>query len=243
LISSCANRLKGKVIGGLALVENSYDRTALVEGIPFDFTDPLPAFARELQLLDLANSMMPRLPVDNIDVLWIGQMGKRISGTGMDTNILNRNPYGYHPGEQWRGKGPRVHKVICSSLQPSSHGNAHGMGLADFITMRLADEINEEVTTVNSLTAFSPLLCSRPPVMPNDQEAIVAAIHTSPAVNGSAPAIVAIPDTLHPGDALISEAIVDQIDRNQFEFPKGKEPQPIQFDENGNLVWPEANGS
>ncbi|MEX0326523.1 MAG: hypothetical protein AB3N33_10600 [Puniceicoccaceae bacterium] len=238
LIESSTARQKGKIIGGLAIVENAFDRTARLEGIPFDFTDPLPAFRRELELLDLANSMMPRLPVDNIDVLWIGQMGKRISGTGMDTNILNRNPYGYHPGEQWRGTGPRVHKVICSSLQSSSHGNAHGMGLADFITKRLADDIDEEVTTLNSLTAFSPLLCSRPPVMRNDREAIFAALNTSPAANGSAPALVAIPDTLHPGDALVSEPVLRQIDREQFDFPAGNQPKPISFDSEGYVVFP-----
>jgi hypothetical protein len=227
LIESSAMREKGKVLGGLAIVENSFDKTALIEGIPFDSHNPQKAFARELELLEQANAMMPRLPIEELDVLWIGQMGKRISGTGMDTNVLNRNPYGYTPGERWRGQGPSIHKVICSSLQSSSHGNAHGMGLADFITKRLADVIDHEATTLNSLTAFSPLLCSCPPVLENDREAILAAIRTSPAVNTGAPAFAAIPDTLHPGDALVSESVLSRMTTNEFEFPLGQKMYEI----------------
>ncbi|MBK1879843.1 hypothetical protein [Pelagicoccus mobilis] len=239
LVESSAKRGKGKVLGGLAIVENSFDQTALVEGIPFDSGNPLPAFERERELLDYANSMMPSLPAKDLDVLWIGQMGKRISGTGMDTNVLNRNPYGYHPGERWRPQGPSVSKVVCSSLQSSSHGNAHGVGLADFITKRLAVDIDHDVTRLNSLTAFSPLLCSLPPVMRNDREAILAAINTSAAVNGARPAFAAIPDTLHPGDALVSELVREKLDPAEFEFPNGDAARDLAFDPGGYLIWPE----
>ena len=227
------------VLGGLAIVENSYDKTAVIEGIPFDPKNPQAAFLRELELLANANAMMPSLPVNELDVLWIGQMGKRISGTGMDTNVLNRNPYGYFPGDRWRKSGASVYSVVCSNLQSSSHGNSHGMGLADFITQRLAKQINQEATTLNSLTAFSPLLCSRPPVMKNDYEAILAAINASPAVNGDSPAFAAIPDTLHPGDALVSERVLNQLNRDEFDFPLGEELDSMKFDEDRYLVWPE----
>ncbi len=239
LIESSEDRERGKILGGLAIVENSYDRTAVIEGIPFDAKNPQAAFARELELLENANAMMPRLPVDELDVLWIGQMGKRISGTGMDTNVLNRNPYGYYPGDRWRKNGPSVYSVICSDLQSSSHGNSHGMGLADFITQRLAGQINQEATTLNSLTAFSPLLCSRPPVMQNDREAILAAINASPAVNGGLPAFAAIPDTLHPGDAFVSESVLNQLIREEYDYPLGEELEDLEFDEKGYLVWPQ----
>lgn len=239
LIETSANRQSGKVLGGLAIVENSHDRTARIEGIPFLWNDPQQAFRRELELLDLANSMMPVLPVEEVDVLWIGQMGKRISGTGMDTNLLNRNPYGYHPGERWRGRGAAVHKVVCSSLQSSSHGNAHGVGLADFITERLAGGIDMQATRLNSLTAFSPLLCSLPPVMKNDYDAILAAMNTSPAVNRADAALVLIPDTLHPGDALISSTLLDSIDTGLYDFPEGKHARDLVFDKTGDLVWPQ----
>jgi hypothetical protein len=239
LIESSGTRDKGRVLGGLAIVENSFDKTAVIEGIPFDFRNPQAAFLRELELLKMANGWMPRLPVDELHVLWVGQMGKRISGTGMDSNLLNRNPYGYYPGDRWRGNGPSVHRVVCSALQASSHGNAHGMGLADFITERLARVINEETTMLNSLTAFSPLLCSRPPVMKNDREAILAAINASPAVNLDAPAFAAIPDTLHPGRALISAAVLNRIDRSNFEFPLGEALGELDFDGCGYLKWPE----
>lgn len=239
LIESSGSRRKGKLLGGLAIVENSYDRTALIEGIVFDHENPQDAFERELELLEQANAMMPSLPVDELDVLWIGSMGKRISGTGMDTNVLNRNPYGYTPGARWRQDGPSVHKVVCSSLQPSSHGNAHGMGLADFITERLAGVIDDEATTLNSLTAFSPLLCSRPPVMKNDREAIIAALRSSPAVNKVNPAFAAIPDTLHPGDALVSSAVLERMNVDAFDFPLGRELISIEFDQDGYLTWPE----
>ena len=240
LIESSETRHKGKVLGGLAIVENSFDKTALIEGIPFDSRNPEAAFLRELELLEKANAWMPRLPVDELHVLWIGQMGKRISGTGMDTNLLNRNPYGYYPGDRWRGTGPSIHRVVCSSLQESSHGNAHGMGLADFITGRLAGGIDPEVTTLNSLTAFSPLLCSRPPVMENDHDAILAAINASPAVNLDAPAFAAIPDTLHPGRALVSAAVFNRIEPNDFNIPLGETFAELDFDGRGYLKWPES---
>lgn len=239
LIESSVSRSKGKILGGLAIVENSHDRTVLIEGIPIDSQNPEAAFARELELLEQANAMMPRLPVNELDILWIGRMGKRISGTGMDTNVLNRNPYGYYPGDRWRPAGPSIYSVICSSLQGSSHGNAHGMGLADFITERLASVINQEATTLNSLTAFSPLLCSRPPVMQNDREAILAAIKASPAVNRNEPLFAAIPDTLHPGEALISASVLNRLAKDEFEFPLGEELRPLEFDEHDYLVWPE----
>lgn len=239
LIESSAQRDKGIPMGGLAIVENSFDRTAVIEGIPFHPSDPEAAFTRELELLALANSWMPKLPTPVLDVLWIGQMGKRISGTGMDTNLVNRNPYGYNPGAPWREGGPSVYAVVCSGLQASSHGNAHGVGLADFITERLHRVINHEATTLNSLTAFSPLLCSTPPVMPNDRNAILAALHASPAVNLAEPAFAAIPDTLHPGEALVSPKVLDRMNPEAFEFPLGPAAQSLDFDEEGYLVWPE----
>mgnify|MGYP006080345473 CR=1 FL=1 len=228
-----------KVVGGLAIVENSLDRTAKIEAIPFDASAPQEAFERELELLAMAQSWMPQLPSAELDVLWIQQMGKRISGTGMDTNVLNRNPYGYRAGERWREEGGSIFSVVCSSLQSSSHGNAHGMGLADFITKRLESVIHYEATQVNSLTAFSPLLCSRPPVMLNDREAILAAINAGPAVGGKSPAFSGILDTLHPGEAFVSEAVLQQLDANAFEFPMGQDLVDMPFDADGylNVEW------
>ena len=180
---------------------------------------------------------MPKLPTQSLDVLWIQQMGKRISGTGMDTNVLNRNPYGYRGGELWREEGASIYTVVCSSLQESSHGNAHGMGLADFITRRLEQTINYEATQVNSLTAFSPLLCSRPPVMENDRDAILAAINAGPAVSGRGPAFAAILDTLHPGEALVSERVLESLDPEAFDFPEGRTLKELTLDADGYLQF------
>jgi len=239
LIEQFGQGAQGKALGGLAIVENAHDETAALEAIPFDAADPTAAIQQELALLENARAWMPKLPLDTIHVLWIETMGKRISGTGLDTNIVNRNPYGYFPGERWRANGPSVYSIICSQLQTSSHGNAHGMGLADFITERLAQQIDPTATQINSLTAFSALLCSRPTVMPNDRDAIQAALHCSPAVATGRPGFVAIRDTLHPGDALVSPDVLEQIDTGQFDLPRGAEPRPIPFDAAGCLIWPD----
>ena len=135
----------GKVIGGLAILENAYDRTARVE---FVEPDGIGAEA-EIALQASAKDLMCSLPFDKLDVLIVDEMGKNISGTGMDTNILGRM---FVPGVAEPDR-PRITAVVVLDLTYESHGNAIGVGLADVTTERLASSIDWQATYMNSYTA------------------------------------------------------------------------------------------
>ena len=123
-------------------------------------------------LLKKARALMPKLPSDNIDVLVVEEIGKDISGTGMDTNIIGR----YHTKAAYGG--PSIGKIAVLDLSIKSGGNANGIGLADFTTKRLFDKIDFEATYLNVLTSTEPASAKIPPVMDTDELAIKAALYT-----------------------------------------------------------------
>lgn len=122
------------VAAGLAIVENGYEQTALIKALP-----PNEIATAEHELLRLSQQWMARLPFDDIDVLIIDEIGKNISGTGMDTNVVGRKT------DENRASGnevPRVKKIVVRDLTPAAHGNATGIGLADFTTQRVLDKLD-----------------------------------------------------------------------------------------------------
>jgi len=136
-----------KMIGGLAIVEDAHHNTAKVEAVSADCMEQ-----RDETNLALAKSWMPRLPCD-LDVLIVDRMGKNISGTGMDAKVVNRGPTGeYNP---WTGV-PAVGRLFVRALDPQTHGNALGIGLADVTTDRLVDAIDWDSTRVNALSSRTP---------------------------------------------------------------------------------------
>jgi len=136
-----------KMIGGLAIVEDAHHNTAKVEAVSADCMEQ-----RDEANLALAKSWMPRLPCD-LDVLIVDRMGKNISGTGMDAKVVNRGPTGeYNP---WTGV-PAVGRLFVRALDPQTHGNALGIGLADVTTDRLVDAIDWDSTRVNALSSRTP---------------------------------------------------------------------------------------
>src|SRR5262245_65313005 len=116
------------MIGGVAIVEDAYHNTAKIEAVAASCTEQ-----RDEENLARAKSWMPRLPCD-LDVLIVDEMGKNISGTGMDAKVVNRGPAGeYNP---WPGL-PSIQRIFVRELHPLSYGNAIGIGLADVTTDRL----------------------------------------------------------------------------------------------------------
>lgn len=158
---------KSKWIAGFATVEDGYHRTVALEGF-----DAATLIAGEQRLLAQAHELLPRLPVDDIDVLIVDEIGKNISGAGMDTNVIGR----------WRIEGeaepdaPRVQALVVLDLTSPSHGNAVGTGLADFTVRRLVDKIDFEITTRNVYTSGFLIRGQIPLVFATDGEAIEAAI-------------------------------------------------------------------
>ncbi len=158
---------KSKWIAGFATVEDGYHRTVVLEGF-----DAATVIAGEQRLLAQAHELLPRLPVDDIDVLIVDEIGKDISGAGMDTNVIGRLRIEGEPEPE----APRIQALVVLDLTAPSHGNAVGTGLADFTVRRLVDKIDFEITTRNVYTSGFLIRGQIPLVFATDAEAIEAAI-------------------------------------------------------------------
>lgn len=150
---------------GIALVDNGYGELALLEAIPAQEIE-----TREMELLDEARRRMARLPLEAIDVLVIDQMGKDISGAGMDPNVIGRSYKGKLPG------GPDIQRIVVLDLTETTEGNAAGVGVAEFCTERLAAKIDRAKTYMNQLTSRAPEGSRLPVVASSDRAAIQMAI-------------------------------------------------------------------
>lgn len=180
---------------GLAIIENAYEKTHTVEAVPGDRI-----LSREPALLELAKSLMPRIQYDEIDVLIIEQIGKNISGTGMDPNITGRDSYGHIPGAL-----PMVKRIIIKDLSEGSHGNAIGLGMGDFILKAALDKIDFNATYTNGIASGNPEGIRIPVVVDTEENAIRAALQTCHGTDIHNPKIVRIKDTLHLSEIEVSE--------------------------------------
>ncbi|MBT3318557.1 MAG: DUF2088 domain-containing protein [Clostridia bacterium] len=168
-IAVAANTIfeKVNVVCAVATVENAYGEVASI-----DVVRKSDIMHAEPELLKKAWALMPKLPFDKLDVLIVDEIGKDISGTGMDTNIIGR----YHTRAAFGG--PDINKIVVLDLSEKSGGNANGVGLADFTTKRLFDKIDYASTYLNVLTSTEPNSAKIPPVMDTDELAIKAALFT-----------------------------------------------------------------
>ena len=211
---------------GLAIIENAYDQTAHLIGVPAGGLQQ-----EERRLFQEAQRLMPRLPSDDIDILIVDEMGKNISGTGMDTNIIGRRMQNF----ETEPAIPRILRIIVRDLTPESEGNAVGIGLADFTTRRLVDKINHRYTYVNSITGMSPQKSRIPVFLDTDREVIEAAFSTigmKPPGEGRA---VRIRNTLSLGRVAVSEALSDELaGREDIEITDRR--GPLEFDDQGTLA-------
>ena len=192
----------GKILGGIALVENAYDDTMLVNALK---TDEL--FDKELVLLDIARNNMPSFPVNDIDVLIIDQMGKDISGAGIDTNIIGRIKI----AGQEEPEKPRIKAIVLLDLTDNSHGNAVGIGLADVITKKLFEKIKFSSTYKNAVTSNFLERAKIPFIAGNDKEAVEIALRSCGYLKKGEERIIRIKDTLHLDVMYISKPILDMV--------------------------------
>jgi hypothetical protein len=149
VIRTAARRVldSGKIVGGLAVLEDAHHRTARLEAVPAERIE-----AVDEDSLALVKTWMPRLPCD-LDVLIVDEIGKNISGTGMDAKIVNRGQgCEYNP---WPG-APSIGRIFVRALHPQTHGNAVGIGMADVTTDRLVSQIAWEPTRINALSSSTP---------------------------------------------------------------------------------------
>ncbi|MRG84900.1 nickel pincer cofactor-dependent isomerase, group 22 [Salinibacillus xinjiangensis] len=215
------------ILMGLAIVENGYDETADIVGVRKDEWHE-----READLLKKSKAMMPSLPIDEIDILIVEEMGKCFSGTGMDPNIIGR----------WRIDGvpepkrPNITRLVVLDLAEKSFGNAQGIGLADFTTDRLVDKIDRKSTYTNALTATYLKRAMLPMIYPTEKEAIETAIQSlGPTTDLETLKIVQIPNTLHLNRAFISKTVLKELEKETKEF-EVKGTQQLDFTKTGELT-------
>jgi hypothetical protein len=219
------------VLCGVALVEDQRERTALLEVLrPDEF------FTREHELLARAYDLLPRLPFDQLDVLVVDALGKDVSGTGMDTNVIGRVSF-WGGGE--RPARPRITRIFVRGLTPATHGNACGIGMADFTTAGCAARIDRAATDVNCITSNCPEDGRIPIACVSDREAIAAAMQTAGVRDPAAARLAWIRDTAHLERIAVSEALLDEVRAGETLRAAGP-LFPLPYDENGDLRSPFA---
>jgi hypothetical protein len=218
------------LVGALAVVENAYDETATITGLPVEEIGG----PREMALLETAKGLMASLPFEAIDVLVVRQFGKNVSGTGMDTNIIGRLLIPRQP-ETFGAVDIAV--IVALDLTEATHGNATGMGLANITTARMARKIDWVSTYTNGLTSgiFSMYRGSLPMVMADDRRALMAASHCC-AQPQPQTRMVFIEDTLHLDRLWISPSLAAAAEAHPRLHVVNE--QPLAFSGTGNLASP-----
>src|SRR5262245_40969959 len=211
---------------GLGIVENGYDETARIEA--FNTAD---LEAGERRLLKDAREWMARLPFSPIDVLVVEEIGKNISGSGMDTNVIGRpsNPHEPFPAD------PKILWIVALDLTEESGGNATGIGNADFPTRRLADKIDWKRTALNCLTACTPNGAKLPLAFDSDREAIESALGCIGLTSPESARVIRVRNTLMLGEIECSEAFLPEIAERPDLTVLG-EARPLRFDVAGALI-------
>ncbi len=221
---------KAHVLLGLTVVENAYHEIAIVKALEPDEIEE-----EEMKLLEKAKELLARLPFKEIDVLIVEEIGKDISGVGMDTNVTGRF---WLPGES-DPRTPKIKRMVVLDLTDETDGNASGIGLADFTTNRAVSKIDYDATFVNCLTAGSPETDKIPVFLPNDRDSIAMALQTCGPIDPREVKVVRIKNTLELERFWISEALAEMVKTDKGLSEKIEflgEPREMQFDVLGTLA-------
>ena len=229
IIRSVAGEVLGKcrVLAGLAIVENAYDRTARIEAVR-----PEELESREKELLVLARQWMPRLPFDRVDLLIVEEIGKNISGTGMDTNVVGRK---FNDHQAVDGELPKVRRIALRKLTPETHGNAVGLGMAEFCRSQLLRETDFHVTRLNAITAGHVSAAMPPLDYETDREILDAALSNIGLTDAPDARILWIRNTLELAEVECSAACLQEArQRDDLEVLTPLRDLPL--DAEGNLA-------
>ena len=216
----------GRMLGGLAILEDAHHNTAGVHAI-----GAANMVEREEELLALTKSWKANIPVQELDLLIVDEIGKNISGSGMDTKVVNRGPMGRNVMEGL----PSITRIYARDLTPEGGGNAVGIGLCDVISNRLYDKIDFNATWINSFTAGSPLGGTCPPHFDGDRENIEKIIQTCGKMDSADCTIVRIRNTMELSEMQVSENLLPEMASNPDIEVVG-EPSEIEFDDAGDIV-------
>ena len=218
---------KCKVAFGLGIVENQIDTTASIHGVA-----PAEFYQREVELQVLSQSLMPSIPFEKIDLLIIDEIGKNISGAGMDTNIIGRK-YNDHRADPC--ETPKITRIYVRSLTEQTHGNASGIGVAEFCHQKVVDQMDRASTALNCICGFHPSAAAVPIALPTDTKALETALNTVGYVEPQNAKVVWINNTLEIKKIVVSEALTDQV-RAQKGLNIIQDAQLMQFDSQGDLL-------
>jgi hypothetical protein len=210
---------------GVAIVEEAYHQTARIEAVP---RECLPG--REEELLAEAKRLMPRFWLDDIDVLIVDEIGKNISGSGMDPNVIGRSGT-----DRSFGDGPSINKIVVRGLTPETKGSAVGIGIADFTTRQVVEQIDFAAMYTNVITAMDISGGKLPIILNDDREAVFAAVYTSGKLEPGQVRIVRIRNTLALQDIWISENMMSEAETHPMMKLDGS-PREWRFDVSGNVA-------
>ena len=216
------------VVGGVAIVEDQRDDTTLLEGIP-----PEGFLDREAELLETAYELMPKVPFPDLDVLVLDRQGKEISGQGLDTNVIGRRPFAIQEPEP---DSPDIKRIYTRGLTEATHGNAMGMGSADFVHGDLVAEIEMAPTLINALTASTTRGVRLPPAVETDRAGLIASLSTIGIVDPETVRVLRAADTMHLQRFYASTALVKEA-RERDDLRVVEAPSPIRF-ESGDFAAP-----
>jgi hypothetical protein len=217
---------RAPLLFGVATVEDAYDVPVEVAVVP-----PEAFLQREPALLDRARGLMPRLPVTEADVLVVQEIGKNISGDGMDPNITGRYPTPFASG------GPTIRKIAVLDLTAETQGNANGVGMADLVAQRVLAKMDLHATYMNALTSTVIDSVRLPMVLATDRDVLDAAVLTAPRIDGGETRLVYIRNTLAIGEVAVSEALVPSL-LPHAGVAAGAVPTPLSFTAEGALRPP-----
>ena len=224
------NLATGKILGGLAILEDASHHTARIAARRADHADEF--IAGEERLLETVRSWMGRIPLPGLDILILDEIGKDISGTGMDTKVVNRGVLGqYNP---WPNT-PRIERIYLRDLSPATHGNAVGIGMADVVHDRLYAKVDPESTWVNAVTSGSLAAVRMPIHYPTDRMCIETLAQTVGKSETGKVTLGWIRNSLELGLLRLSENLRPQIEANPVLEIVG-EATPLPFDAEGNLT-------
>ena len=228
IVRSVAKEVLDKcgVVAGVALVENQFDHTALVEAVAPEHFE-----SREKELLVLAKDYMPSIPFDEVQFLAIDEMGKDISGSGMDTNVIGRK---YNDHSATGDETPKVKYIAMRGLTPATHGNATGLGMAEFCRSRVAREVDQKITRINCITGGHITAAMSPLDYETDAEIFDVIAQSVGLTEPQDIRFVWIRNTLDVAEFICSEFYLAEVQQRE-DLEQISELQELPFDENGNL--------
>jgi hypothetical protein len=216
----------GKILGGMAILEDANHNTAQLTAVPVGVME-----SKEEELLALCKTWMGRIPVKEVDILIVDEIGKLYSGAGMDTKVVNRGVNGeYNPWDT----APRIHRIFLRGLSDRSYGNGVGLGMADVIHDRLLKVIDWTPTHINSLTASTPAAIRTPAHYPTDKMCLEKFWPTVGKFKQEDVTIAWIANSMELARLRLSENLRQEIEANPMLEIEG-EAEELDFDESGNL--------